>query len=167
MSTTYTYGGDPSLSDKDAVRSEIRDINSSAWLLSDQEIDYYIVDENSVAAATPTTITGPTLYGPAARCCEVIARSFLAQADTQVGQLKVTSTKRAAQYQEMATEFRQRAQSYYSPYSGGQSISEKQGFEADADAVLPAFTRSDFYNPWAGNADGAGIDSEDFGPPVG
>jgi hypothetical protein len=164
--STYSYGGDPSANDKDAVRSEIRDTNSSAWLLSDAEVDWYILDENQVAAGTPTKITQASLYRPAARCCEVISRMFLAQADTQVGQLKVTSTKRAEQYLAMAKEFREKARGFQAPYVGGQSETEKASFESNSDAVLPAFTRTEWDNPWVGSQTGYGIDSEDFGPPV-
>lgn len=165
MSSTYTYSGDPSLSDTDAVRSEIRDVNSNAWLLSNEEIDFYILDENQVAATSPTALTAQTLYSPAARCCEVIAQAFLQQADTQIGQLKITSTKRADQYLARALTLRDKAQSYAPPYAGGQSQSEKENFNSDADAVPPAFTRTEWDSPYVGSQDG--FSNNQFGPPVG
>lgn len=160
----WSYSGDPSTSDLDAVRFEIQDTNSSAPLLEDTEVLWALLDENKVAGASPTTVSGPTLYGPAARCCAVIARNFLAQADSQIGQLRIVSTKRAAQYEDMARQLRLKAQGYYAPYAGGQSISEKEEFAADSDAVLPAFTRTEFDSPYTGQQNG--FLNEDFGPPV-
>lgn len=162
---SYSYSGDPSVSDVDAVRSEIRDVNSLAPLLQDEEIAWYILDENTVAAGTPTSITQQTLYSPAARCCEVIAQAFLQQADTQIGQLKITSTKRAEQYLARALTLRDKAQGFAAPYAGGQSQSEKENFNSDADAVPPAFSRDEFDSPYTGSQNGFG--SVGFGPPVG
>jgi hypothetical protein len=161
----WSYGGDPSASDKDAVRFEIQDTNSSSPLLQDAEIDWCILAENGVAAGTPTTLSGATLYGPAAKCMEALAAQFLAQADTQIGQMKITSTKRAAQYLARAKELRLKAQGYYSPYAGGQSIAEKEYFQSDSDAVQPAETRTAFDNRWAWGSQ-QGFSSEDFGPPT-
>lgn len=152
MSFSYSY--DPSDSDVDAVRFEIQDTNSSAFLLADTEIEWVILDENGTAAGTPTTITGPTLFLPAARCCEVIAQRFLQQADTQVGQLKVTSTKRAAEYIQRAKEMRDKAQSFFAPYAGGQSKSEDRELWEDADLTHPKFSLDEFNNPYA--PDGGG-----------
>ena len=42
MTATWTYSGDPSNSPKDAVRFWVEDTDSSAWQLSDQEINFVL-----------------------------------------------------------------------------------------------------------------------------
>lgn len=164
---SWSYSGDPSSSDIDAVRFTIQDTNSQAQLLQDLEIAFVILQETGAAATSPAVVTGASLYAAAAGCLETVAKGFLAQADTQVGQLKITSTKRALQYQQEARALRARAQGYYSPYAGGQSITEKLAFNADQDSVKPEFSRSQMNNPWTGEQDSAAYSTEDFGPPVG
>lgn len=160
---TWSYSGDPSLTDKDAVRFEIQDTNSSSQLLQDEEIQWAILAETTTAAGSPTTISGANLYSAAARCMEVLARLFSAQADTQVGTLKLTYTKQAANYTLRAQELRQRAMGYRLPYAGGLSEQEKENITQETDRIQPAFTRTEWDSPFTGNQ--FGFDSN-LGPPV-
>ena len=164
----FTYTGDPSTSDKDSVRFEIQDTNPDSPLLQDAEITWCILAETGTAAATPATIaeTNPHgFYSACARAMETLARLFSAQADTEVGSLRTTYSKQAAGYTKRAQELRAKAQAFGEPYAGGQSITEKQAASQDADAVQPAFRRSQFDTPYAG--DQQRINPEDLGPPLG
>ena len=72
---SFTYSDDPSVSDIAAIRFEIRDTDSTAQLVSDEEIAYCILLENGVAAnLTEATLAGALLYTPAAHVCEVLSR---------------------------------------------------------------------------------------------
>ena len=161
----FSYSGDPSSADKDAVRFEIQDTNPASPLLQDGEVEWAILNETGVAAGEPTTMSTGNIYRAAARCMETLARLFSAQADTQIGQLKTTYSKQAQTYAERAAELRSKAQGMNAPYAGGQSISEKQEASADADLTQPLFIRRQFDNPWTGSSSGCA--TEDFGPPVG
>lgn len=159
---SWSYSGNPADSDKDAVRFEIQDTTSSSPLLQDEEIEWAILQETTVAAAAPATIVPPNLYRAAARCMEALDRLFAAQADEQIGTLKLTYSKQSQQYAVRAQELRARAAGMEPPYAGGQSIQEKLDRQADTDAVKPAFTRREFDNPWVG--DQSGYHNEDLGP---
>jgi hypothetical protein len=153
---SFSYSGDPSASDKDAVRFEIADTSSTSPLLQDEEIDWCILAETGLTAGAPTTLSSLNVYRSAARCMETLARLFAAQADTQVGQVKVTYTKQAEQYAQRAAELRAKAIGSSAPYAGGQSISEKQSFEENTDLPQPLFRRREDDNPYA-SGDNMGI----------
>ena len=140
----WTYSGNPLASTKDAVRFELQDTDEAAQLLRDEEIAYAVTKE---APGTPPS-EGEVLSATA-RCMEALARKMLAQADTVEGSLRVTYSKQAKQYNESASELRERAEGKHSPYSGGLTLSEKRTRTAETDAVQPLFKRGEFNNPWA------------------
>lgn len=158
----FTYAGDPSASDVAAVRFEIQDTDSTSPLLQDAEIAWCILDETKVAPGTPATITGANLYRAAARCMEALTELFAAQADSQVGSLKVTYSAQAEQYAARAAEKRKKAADMHAPTAGGITHSGKQAAEQDRDRIRPAFRRGQFRNPWTGG--GRGFDDPDLGP---
>ena len=162
----FTYSGDPSLMDKDAVRFEIQDTNASSPLFQDAEITWAILNETGTPAGAPTTMTTGNIYRASARLMETLSRLFAAQADSQVGSLKLTYSKQAAVYAERAAELRAKAIGMNAPYAGGQSISEKITAQTNTDLPLPLFTRQQDSNPWAGYPQDSPLDGEDFGPPV-
>jgi hypothetical protein len=134
----WSYSGNPASSNKDAVRFEIQDTESTAPLVQDAEVEYAIAQEG---AATPAP---RDLLSAAARLCEIIARKFSAQADTVIGSLEVTYSKQAAGYRAMAKDLRKRAQGSGLPFVGGQSISAKQALREEQDRVQPIFRRGQF-----------------------
>lgn len=164
---SWSYSGDPSSSDKDAIRFEIQDTNPSAPLLEDAEVTWCVLVETGVAAdadAATLAETNPQgFFSACARACESLARLFLAQADTQVGSLKTTYTKQAAQYAQQAKDLRSKAASLGAPYTGGQSVSEKLANALDPDQVQPAFSRDMFDSPWTGESQD--VSQSDLGPP--
>jgi hypothetical protein len=147
---TWSYTGDPSVSDVAAVRFEIQDTDVTAQLLQDGEIAWAILQETGVAAGEPTTITGALLFSSAARCMEALAERFTAQADTTFGSLQTTYTTMAKQYAVRAATLRAKAQGMQAPWAGGQSIADKQAYGDDADQVQPKFTGSEFDQAYGG-----------------
>lgn len=138
----FSYS-DPSSSVLDAVRFEIQDTNSKSPLLQNAEIEYAIAQE----APADKPSEGEVLSA-AARCMEALARLFSAQADTELGSLKVTYTKQAKGYREAANELRARAAGLHAPWTGGTSESEKREREAEPDRVQHQFARKQFENPY-------------------
>jgi hypothetical protein len=145
---SFTYSGDPSLSDKDAVRFEIADTIPSAPLLQDAEVEWAILSEAGQPAGTPTTLPAGDIYRSAARCMETLSRLFAAQADTQIGQLKTAYSAQAKAYAQRAGELRAKAQGLNAPYAGGVSRSDDQRWRQNIDLVRPAFTRDEFDSPY-------------------
>jgi hypothetical protein len=134
---SWSYSGDPSLSDADAVRFEIPDTDESTQLVSDEEIEYALAEESGVRAA-------------AARCCESIARRYAMQADVATGDTKVTYSKAAENLAARAKELRALSTSSVPPFAGGTSVSDKTNRSQDEDRTPGAFTRGQFDNPSAG-----------------
>ena len=160
----WTYSGDPSSADKDAVRFEIQDTNSTSPLLQDAEIQWAIKTETGQTAGAPTTLSTGDIFRASARCMESLARSFAAQADTEIGSLKIAYSDQSKNYADRASELRAKAQGMNAPYAGGLSQSEKRAWEENTDLTQPAFTREEFDSPWTGSQ--AGFGTEDFGPPA-
>jgi CMP-N-acetylneuraminic acid synthetase len=149
---TFTYVGDPSVSDVAAVRFEISDTDPSAPLLQDEEIAYAISSESGgTVTASPSSVTlaDAMLYCAAARCCEVLARKFAMQADEEIGDLSTTYSKQAVTYATRAKEIRAKAQGMHAP-THVYTRSQKRALEEDCDRVQPAFRRDQFRNPYEG-----------------
>ena len=160
---TWSYSGDPSSSPNDAVRFEVQDVLNTAQLLQDEEIAYAIAQEAGVEPSGG--FTQAEVLSSAAHCCEALVRRFSMQADTQVGQLKVTYSRAAAGFAQRAVELRLRAQGMQGPYVGGLSKSDERAARQDTDRVQPAFTRDEFNSPYTGSQNPSDLIRGDLGPP--
>lgn len=147
---TWSYDPtDASTNEKDAIRLEVGDTDSQAWLLADEEIVWAISQERNFWAA-------------AARCAEMISRVFLRRMDVKLGRsLMITYTKAAEQYMNMARMLRAKAMGSVVPYVGGAYIADKVTIAADTTLVAPQFTKTMMENPWVGGY------TTDSGPPEG
>lgn len=126
----WTYSGDPSLSNKDAVRFLIGDTQSDSPLSTDEEIEWSL------------SINNDNIYRSAADIAEGIAAYFATQAETTViGPIREENGRRAELYSKKAVELKRKAQEKGSLtfYAGGLSVSEKIARELDIDSVQPAF----------------------------
>jgi hypothetical protein len=137
----WSYSGDPESSGKDAVRFEIQDTEEKAQLLQDAEIEAAINREAGESLPPGTVPPEHALLSAAARCCEILARKFSAQADTVVGSLQTIYSKSAAGYAKLAKELRLRAQGTAAPAMPAISRSAKRGLREDTDRVQPFFRR--------------------------
>lgn len=136
---TWSYDpNDLGTSVKDDLRLEIGDTDVNNQLLQDQEIEWFITQENSY-------------WGQAARCCEAIARFFMTKADVKLGRaLAITYTRMAEQYLDMAGRLRLKASAASVPYMGGVLIADKLALGQNTGVTQPAFTRNMMLNPWTG-----------------
>lgn len=128
----------------DAVRYELADTNEDAPLLQDEEIEYSIARE---APGLNPPMAG--VLSAAAHCMEVLGRLFSAQADQEIGALRITYSKQAEGYEKSATKLRLRAQGLHVPFVGGTSHSEKEGQDLDTDRIVPSFRRDQFISPYS------------------
>ena len=94
---SFTYSGDPTSSDLDAVRFLVQDTDSTDILLQDEEI-LFVLGQVSNA-----------IYQAAHDCCYVISSKFARKADVSksVGDmsLSLTYSSRAGEYRTLANEF--------------------------------------------------------------
>jgi hypothetical protein len=121
------------------VRLEVGDTDKNAPLLQDEEIERAIAVESSI-------------WGAAARCCEIISRSFLRKADVRIGRggTSLTYSTAAKQYSDMATALRKRSIAMNAPWAGGTSKGDKSDLAGDTDRVQPIFTKMMEENPRVG-----------------
>lgn len=124
----WTYSGDPSLSNKDAVRYLIGDTVSSDQQVTDTEILFALSQRTNI-------------YGAAALVCRSLASRLSREADVVDRELRTSYSTRARAYLRMASEFEMQSsvRSGALPYAGGISVSDKQRQVNDTDRVKPQF----------------------------
>lgn len=126
---TWTYDGDPSLSQRDEVRFLVGDTDTTDQLVTDEEIAYAIDQEANILLA-------------AAKVAKAIMAKFARLVDKSVGDLKLNFSQRIDHYKELIDQLTERGmESAGVPYAGGISIIDKQNREEDTDRVDPTFTR--------------------------
>jgi hypothetical protein len=127
---TWTYGGSPSTSTRDAVRF-LSGQNSSAddQLVSDGEITYALAQRSS------------NVYGAAQTVCEVLAAKYASKASEKgIGQLSIVYGDRSRAFADKAKALgMQLIRQGVSPYVGGISEADKETDQNDTDLVQPSF----------------------------
>jgi hypothetical protein len=136
---TWTYGGDPSANDRDAVRYLIGDTNTAKQQLSDEEIAFSLAEEGGK-------------YRAAAAACRAIAAKYGRMVDKAVGDLRLSYSQLQKQYLDLAEKLDTKSSAGTAiPYQGGQTVSDKNVDDLDTDRVQPAFKRNQFDFPGQGS----------------
>ena len=129
---SWSYSGDPSSSNKDAVRFLLGDTDAEQPLISDEEVEYILSLEANVIRA-------------AAIGAESIAGKFSSKVDRSIGDFSESLSDLASQYLELARKLRKQAKQTSSfkavPFAGGISKDVKKTLEKDTDRVKPSFSR--------------------------
>lgn len=126
-----TWSYDSALpTDRDKVRREIGDTQTSDQQLADEEIDYTLTQRSSV-------------LGAAILCCDLIISNYARQVSQSVGSVSVSYSDRLEHYRGLLGRLRMRGPAI-TPYCGGISVSEKQSVDDDTDRDAPAFKRDMF-----------------------
>jgi len=125
---TWTYSGDPASSDRDRVRFEIGDTDTTDQQLTDAEID-------AALALYASSVTAAAIY-----CANALVAKFSRLCDQSVGAIHVSYSQRASSYKTLVAELRRRGGAA-SPYLGGRSLADKDTVEGDTDRSSPAFSR--------------------------
>ena len=132
---TWTYSGDPSNSDLDAVRVRIGDTDSTSQQLDDEVIDYFLDTEGSVQAA-------------AIASTRALVAKYTRFVDKAVGDLKQSYSQRLDHYKALLAQLQQEfARKAGGPVAGGLSSARKTAVEDDSDRVAPSFSRGQFDYP--------------------
>lgn len=127
----WTYSGDPTTSNKDAIRFLIGDTLPNDPQVYDGEISYAYT-------------TRGTVYGAAAMCCRAMATQYSRRVDSVQSDLRTVYSSMAKAYAMRAIEYDARAAidgagSAGLLYAGGISLVDKQTREDDTDRVKPQF----------------------------
>jgi hypothetical protein len=127
----WTYSENPSSSNKDFVRWQIGDTDSSDQKLQDGEINGAL-----------------TLYGnkfkAAAECCRAIAAKLARKVSSAVGDLRAELQQEREAYMELADQFELGLGKRVKPFAGGISRSQKEAVQDDTDRVTPWASRNQF-----------------------
>ncbi len=115
----WSYSGDPSDSDRDAVRWLVQDVNTDNQLATDEEIDFELTEQGSVNGAAVAVAVG--------------IQASLALNESQFIRLD---------YGRLIKRLRQRLTEGVSVYAGGISETSKESQVSDSDRVKPAFRRT-------------------------
>lgn len=144
---TWTYNWNFS-SQKDRIRREVSDTDSTNQLLADEEIAYAGTIEGSDVAV-------------AARCCEWLFAKFAQKADITEGKLSLKHSQRAQFFMSKAKQLRALDSVGANPYIGGESISDKEATDEDTDRVPAGVWRYMLDNPQADEPNAESNDSQD------
>lgn len=121
---TWSYSGDPSTSDKDAVRFLTGDTVQTEQLIQDEEIDWLLTEYGS-----PQRTSYFAALAIAAKC----ARSYR----QETGKIKVWANQKFKQYTELAESMKAALDSgfgkSFTVFVGGISKSDKLARELDPD----------------------------------
>lgn len=133
----WTYSGNPSASDLDAVRFMIGDTDTNDQLLQDAEITYMV-----------------NLHGmgnsAASECCRAIAAKFARLMSRAIGGLSADFSAKYRQYLELADSLIANDTLIpASPFASGWSKSAKEIVELDTDRETTFARKGDMDNPRA------------------
>ena len=118
---TWTYAGDPSATSLASIRFLIGDTDTTDQLLSDEEINYLIVEEGAS-------------YKTASFACRAIAAKFARLMQRNIGGLGADFSAKFRQYSELADALTEKNDAQpVSLYASGWKISAKEVIDSDTD----------------------------------
>lgn len=116
---TWSYSGDPSTSDLDAVRFHLQDTNTDDQLMQDEEIQF-VIDQWS-------GVKGSNVWA-ASVCAEKLAGKFAREVAVSADGVSVAVQELQAKYEQMALRLRTEHKEFYgtagSPDAGGTIFDE-------------------------------------------
>jgi hypothetical protein len=129
---SWSYSGDPSESNKDAVRFFVADTKSEEAFVTDEEVEWCLVQ------------TSNDVYGATAMVARALSAYFSTLADEEIGPLKFKYAERAKNYDRLVSKYEKLVSSHtqLSGIScGGIDISDKLSNRADSSLVQPIFVK--------------------------
>jgi hypothetical protein len=134
VAKVFTYSGNPSTNNRDAVRFKCGDTFDNEELsLYDDEIDYLLTQHSSSVLAA------------AIEACERLANKCASEVDTTNIKLSVKASQRMKQFAETADrlrkELRENSRLAGDLWVGGRTITEVEALDEDDDLVQPFFKR--------------------------
>lgn len=146
---TFTYSGNPSDSDKDAIRFLIGDTDADEHFLEDEEITYL----------ASMWVLSHSVYWAAAHAADAIAARFAREVTVNSDSQTVSTSELQGKYQELAMRLRQ---AHYDFFAGGfvDAGGMLRGEYKDPTVAPLAFGTGMHDNPEAGNQDYGDIEYE-------
>ena len=142
---TWTYSGDPSSSDKDAVRFLIGDTDSTDPIMQDEEIVWLLSQHG-----TPSKAAYHAALSAAGKYARLVSQ--------EAGRIKVKAESKFEQYRALSEQLREDMKTGFSLkklqiYAGGISISDMQTRNSNADKVPNPFSvgQDNYYESGNGN----------------
>ncbi len=129
-----TYGNDPANTPLDKVRLLVGDTVCSTAFLSDQEIEFFLVEQGDADFAAPCA-------------AQAIAAKLARRVTQNAGGVAQTLSDMFKHYTDLATSLQVKANLNVTVYAGGLSVTEKQLDRQDRDLIQPYFERGQMANP--------------------
>lgn len=129
---SWSYSGDPATSALDALRFLIQDTDTTAQLLSNEELSYLLSEEND------------SVYAAAIRAALQLGARLGRKGSIKVGDLAIDYTQQAKWYNDLAAQLRRERILRTGSGAGvftAESKTDKQAREDDTDRVQPKFSR--------------------------
>jgi hypothetical protein len=151
---TATYTGNPTSVPLDAIRLILGDTDTTNYLLTDSELNYFLTQENN------------NIYYAGHHAASAIAGKFSRLADKSLGPLSISLSQKAANYRQLSKDLYDHA--IYdvniapTPFSGTSETGDR--LNTDDLAVPPLFKRGDFDNPIVGSGEDSADDRQHFTP---
>jgi hypothetical protein len=134
---SWTYSGDPSLSDRDKVRFLVFDTDVNEQLINDEEIAWVLTEQSNI-------------YMAAANVAEAIAAKFAKDINRSAVGLSASPGGRGRFYLDLADKLRSQAatvNTHGEIFAGGLSIAGKAALNSEADDTQPTFKTGQFDYP--------------------
>ena len=131
---SWTYSGDPSESDLDAVRLRVGDRDENDQLLQDEEIEYFLAQyPGGGNAALRASIDS----------AKAIAAAYARQSTYRIGQVSETLSRKSEAYERLAKELTEelRQLAVVSAKAVAVSTADKAAQAADSTLVKPYISR--------------------------
>jgi len=122
---SWSYSGDPSSSDRDAVRFAIGDTDTNDQQLTDEEIDYLLG-------------LYPTVNECAIACVDSLIAKYARLVSQSVGAISISYGERLSNYKTLLGRL-SRKRGRLIPFAGGTTISGKDTADEDTDRDPPKF----------------------------
>lgn len=127
-----TYSGDPTNSDRDAVRFWIDDTDVDNAQIMDAEVDY-------------TLTLFPNALLAAANCARKLAGKYARKVNKRVGDLSINYSDISKKYEDLADSLQAQGDTIgLIPYGGGLSRADMEAVRSNTDRVRPFFSRKLF-----------------------
>lgn len=140
---SWSYSGDPSSSDKDAVRFNIGDTIEADPQLQDEEI-LYLLD-----------INGGSIQQATIDAFKALISKYSRFVNEKVGDVSNALSDRLENFKLALSEYERKLTAFVVPFAGGISVAGKKANERNTALIEPFFNRPQFDNPRATGDNGS------------
>jgi len=126
---SWNYSGDPSKSNKDAVRFHLGDTDNNHEQVNDEEIEYSL-DQNS--ASISSTVLSLAI---------ALRNKYAPYVNEKTDRVSIEYGKMYEHFKDLVIRLKKDSVVAAVPYAGGISIADKTACQEDTDRVKPEFTK--------------------------